>query len=122
MTNRNTISYLKNKNPQINENKHQEKVYYITPKKHASDRLLHETLKEIYRFYNNTEDKDDPENEIIIYDTHTNIISIDEIDYLNRSKLLHNPTIILDNTGSDTIKINTETSFRRNTYVHYIQY
>src|SRR5690625_3832083 len=122
LANRNSLSYLKNKIPQINENKLQEKVYYITPKKHASDRLLHETLKEIYRFYNNTEDKDDPENEIIIYDTHTNIISIDERDYMNRSKLLHNTTIIIDNTGSDTININTEKSFRRTSYAHDIMY
>jgi len=122
LANRNSLSYLKNKIPQINENKFQEKVYYIMPKKHASDRVLHEIIKDIYRFYNNMEDKDAPENEIIIYDTNTNIISIDEIDYLNRSKLLHNPTIIFDNTGSDTNNIDTETSFRRTSYAHDIMY
>ncbi|MCG3417958.1 DUF1430 domain-containing protein [Oceanobacillus jordanicus] len=123
LANKNAIPYLKDNIPELNRQLlNEEKVYYILPEKHADDKLLYESLRNIYGFFNKLESNSNVESEVILYNTNTELVSIDEINYMNRSKLAQNPAIILNNTSTENSILDTETNLRRTSYAHDIMY
>lgn len=122
LANRNAVTYLRSKIPEIDNIKLQEKVYYMIPSKYAKDKSILQTTKEIYHFYNEGNTKSAPDDEVVVYDTNTDIVSIDELNFINRSKLRRNPIIILDNTNGEEMEITTETSLRKTAYAHDVMY
>lgn len=122
LANRNALNYLESKIPKLKELEFEEKVYYILPEKHAKNKSALTTIQEIYASYHNDFGKLITDYEIIVYNSDADIISIDELDYLNRSTLQYNPIIVFDNTDGKDIVLTTVTSLRKTYYAHDIMY
>ncbi|UAC48326.1 hypothetical protein K6959_17685 [Bacillus aquiflavi] len=120
LANKNAKDYIKSKIPEINKDINENKVYYILPKKYADDEAVLEKVQDVFNFFDHHHDANN--YEVMIYEKNADLVSIDELNYVSRSKLLHNPIIILNHTGPEEIEISVETSLKKTTYAHDIMY
>lgn len=117
MANRQAIPYLITQIPELKDFHFEDKIYYIFPEKQKNNHALQNKIRDINQEYTTT---DNIPEENLTYTSDIEVMSIDGMNYFNRSKFLKNPVILLNNILPDIT--NLEINKRRGYYAYDIMY